>query len=413
MTAGTRRIEAPAGGRDAAPASPSAPEPGEARAIDRPPRRVLHVISTLLRGGTELAMLDLIRSLDADRYSCRVAYLRGEPLLGPEVERATGRPAAAIGLRRKADPAALLRLVSEVRRQRIDLVHTHMDLADYYGAAAGRLGGARGVVSTRHNADEFRTRRTWKRYPFLVLERLSCAAADRVVCVSQGVAEFLVVHEHLPRRRLSVIPNGIDEALLAVPPSREAARARLALPPFHPLLGSVGRLEPQKGHSYLLRALQTIVATRPAAGLVIAGDGPLRDDLEAEARRLGLADRVRFLGFYRDVPALLAALDLFVLPSLWEGMSKALLEAMAVACPIVATRAVGVDEAVRDGEEGILVEPRDAAALAGAIGRVLDDPGLASRIGEAARRRAGAHHSMRAVGAAFDRLYREILEGAG
>jgi glycosyltransferase involved in cell wall biosynthesis len=382
----------------------------EATAPDGAPRaRVLHVISTLLRGGTEMAMLHLIRSLDPSRYEFRVAYLRGEPLLGAEVEAAIGAPVAPLGLRRKIDPAALARLISYVRRERIDLVHTHMDLADYYGAAAARLGGARGVVSTKHNADEFRTRRTWKRYPFLLLERLAYEAADRVVGVSHGVVDFLAAHEYLPRRKMIVIPNGVEPALLDDPPARAAARSRLDLPPFYPLLGCVGRLEPQKGHTYLLQAMPSILAARPTAGLVIAGDGPLRDDLEAEARRLGIAERVLFAGFHHDVPALLAALDLFVLPSLWEGLSKALLEAMAVACPIVASRAVGVTEVLRDGEEGILVPMRDVAALAGAVVRAVDDPGLAGRLGRAARRRAIERHSMRSVGLAFDRVYRDIL----
>jgi glycosyltransferase involved in cell wall biosynthesis len=360
--------------------------------------RVLHVISTLLRGGTEMAMLHLIRSLDPARYEFRVAYLRGESLLGAEVEAAIGAPVAPIGLRWKADPAALARLTSYVRRERIDLVHTHMDLADYYGAAAARLGGARGVVSTKHNADEFRTRRTWKRYPFLLLERLAYEAA--------------AANEHLPRGKMIVIPNGVEPALLDDPPTRETARARLTLPPFYPLLGCVGRLEPQKGHTYLLQALPAILAARPTAGLVIAGDGPLRADLEAEARRLGIDDRVLFLGFHHDVPSLLAALDLFVLPSLWEGLSKALLEAMAVACPIVASRAVGVTEVLRDGVEGLLVPMCDVAALAGAVARVVDDPGLAGRLGQAARRRAIEQHSMRSIGLAFDRVYRDILGGA-
>lgn len=373
--------------------------------------RVLHVISTLMRGGTEMAMLHLIRNLDPARYEFRVAYLRGEPLLGAEVEAAIGAPVMTPGLRWKIDPGALLRLTSYVRREKIELVHTHMDLADYYGAAAARLGGARGLVSTRHNADEFRTRRTWKRYPFLLLERLSYEMADRVVGVSQGVVDFLVANEHLPRRKMIVIPNGVEPDLLDRPPARDTSRTRLDLPPFHPMLGCVGRLEPQKGHTYLLQAMPAILAARPTTGLVIAGDGPLRAGLEAEARRLGIADRVAFLGFHHDVPGLLAALDLFVLPSLWEGLSKALLEAMAVACPIVATRAVGVTEVLRDDEEGILVPLRDAGALAAAVVRAAGDPGLSGRLGRAARRRAMERHSMRRVGLAFDRVYREILGG--
>ncbi len=396
-------VAAPDGGTTEArsPAVAQASRPGRIR--------ILHVISTLLRGGTEMAMLHLIKGLDPTCYEFRVAYLRDEAPLAPEVEAATGSPVAPIGLRAKFDPAALLRLRAYVRRERIDLVHTHMDLADYYGAAAARLGGARGLVSTKHNADEFRTRRTWKRYPFLALERLAYEAADRVVAVSNGLADFLVARQHLPRRKLIVIGNGVDPALGDRLPSRDALRRELGFTAFQPLLGCVGRLEPQKGHIYLLRAFPGILRRHPGAGLVIAGDGPLRDDLQRAAARLGIDSRVLFLGYRSDVPQILAALDQFVLPSLWEGLSKALLEAMALGCPIVAARAVGVEEVVRDRLEGLLVPPTDVAALGAAIDELGSDHRLGRRLGEAARRSVAEGHSMAAVAARFDRLYREIL----
>src|SRR5262249_15299799 len=136
--------------------------------------RVLHLVSTLQRGGTEISMLRLIEAMDGDAWSFRVAWLRDEadPALVSQAGRVTGASAAPIGVRAKVDPKALMRLVGHLRRERIDLLHTHMDLADYYGAAAARLLGLR-LVSTRENADEFRTRRTWKRPPFLLLEHFA------------------------------------------------------------------------------------------------------------------------------------------------------------------------------------------------------------------------------------------------
>src|SRR5262249_48676382 len=139
-----------------------------------------------------------------------VAYLRGEPALAQEVEAATGAPPFDARLRFKVDPLALARLCGLVRRERFDLVHTHMDLADYYGAAAARLGGARGVVSTKNNADEFRTRATWKRWPFLLLERVAYETSDATIVVSQSLRRFLVAAEHLPTRKMVVIETGVD-----------------------------------------------------------------------------------------------------------------------------------------------------------------------------------------------------------
>ncbi|HYV86926.1 MAG TPA: glycosyltransferase [Patescibacteria group bacterium] len=404
--AGWSRADGLPAGRAAGPGSRPGSRPGtDGR------RRVLHVISTLLPGGTELSMLRLIRSMDPNAWTFRVAWLMGEPALGREIEQATGAAPLAIGLRGKADPRALLRLRRVVRDERIDLVHTHMDLADYYGAAAARLTRGTGLVCTKENADEFRTRRTWKRPPFLLLEHLSYAAADAVIAVSHGLADFLARAEGLPRHKTVVIENGVDITAAAEAPPRRAARALLGLPGEAPLLGTVGRLAAQKGQRDLVRALPSIRAAVPGARLVIAGDGPLRGELEEEARRAGVAGEVHFLGHRNDVPVILSALDLFVLPSLWEGLPLALLEAMSMSLPVVATRAVGIEETVSDGVEGLLVPCGDPDALARAAARVLGDHHLALGFGTAGRRRVVARHSLAAVADRIDALYRRVLGG--
>jgi glycosyltransferase involved in cell wall biosynthesis len=388
----------------------AAPEMHLRRIGGRPAVRVLHVVSTLLHGGTEMAMLRLIRSMDPSAFRFRVAWLWGEPALGEEVREATGCPPIPVGLKAKVDPLALLRLCGVVRREAIDLVHTHMDLADYYGAAAARSRPGTGLVSVKQNADEFRTRRTWKRPPFLLLEHAAYAAADAVIAVSEGLVDFLERAEGLPRHKTVVIGNGVDADLLRQAPSRERARLNLGLPAAAPILGSVGRLAEQKGQIDLLRALPAIDRALPGTHLVLAGEGPLRARLEDEARSLGVADRLHLLGQRRDIPAVLAALDLFVLPSLWEGLPMALLEAMAMSLPVVATRAVGVEETVEDGATGFLVPMRDPAALAAAASAILGDPLLARRMGAAGRERAAARHAQPLVAAQVEALYRSVLE---
>ena len=372
------------------------------------PRRVLHLLSTLQRGGTEMALLRLLPRMDPAAWTFRVAWLHGPGDLAAEFEQVCGAPPQPFGLRFKADLAVLPRLVGWMRRERIDLIQTHMDLADYYGAAAARLLGVR-LVSIRQNADEFRTRRTWKRPPFLLLEHLSYAAADAVIAVSDGLVEFLARAEGLPRHKTVVIPNGVDPTIAMRAPHREAARRSLQLPAAIPLIGAVGRLAEQKGHRDLLRALPDIRAEFPAAQVVIAGEGPERQHLEAEVLRLGVGDAVRFLGHRGDVAALLAAIDLFAFPSLWEGMPMALLEAMAMAKPLVAARGVGVDDLVTDGVHGLLVAPRDPAGLAAAARRLLRDPQAAAGLGEAARRRVLDRYTLGRIAADVDRLYRRVL----
>ncbi len=368
--------------------------------------RVLQVLATLMPGGSEISVLRLVGALDPVRTLVRVAWLRGEPVLADDF-RAAGVEVVPMGMRAKIDPACFLRLRRYVARERIDVVHTHMDVADFYGALAGRLGGARCVVATKHAPDEFRTRPTWKRYPFLVLERLAYEMEDAVIVVSEGLASFLEEAERLPRRKMVVIGHGIDGVSGAGP--RPETRRALGLPPLDPLLGAVGRLSPEKGHGVLLRALPTILATFHRVGVVLVGDGPSRSELEAETRRLGIADRVVFLGQRRDVPVVLAALDLFVQPSLYEGFGISLLEAMAAGLPIVASRVGGIPEVVQDGATGLLVPPRDPAALASAVIRLLRDREEAGRLGAAAARRARERYSLRAAAARVDALYRDIL----
>ena len=372
-----------------------------------PRLRVLHVLATLLPGGTEISVLRLISAMNYSRYHLGVAWLRGEAALAEDF-RAAGVEAVPMGMRGKFDPACLARLSRHVARGRFEIVHTHLDVADFYGALAGRLGGARCVVASKHAPDEFRTRRTWKRYPFLALERLAYAMEDAVIVVSEAQAAFLEDAERLPRRKMVVIGHGIDAGF--APALRPLERRVPGLPTFDPLLGAVGRLSPEKGHGVLLKALPGIFAAFPHAGLVLAGDGPSRAELEEESRRLGIAERVAFLGFRRDVPALLGAIDLFVQPSIYEGFGISLLEAMAAGLPIVASRVGGIPEVVEDGVTGLLVAPENPFALAAAIERLLRDRDEARRLGEAAARRVRERHSLQSAAAKIDALYRDILE---
>jgi len=368
--------------------------------------RVLHVLATLLPGGSEISVLRLVGALDTTRYLVRVACLRGEPVLAAEF-RSAGVEVVRFGMRGKFDPGCLLRLRRYVARERIDIVHTHMDLADFYGALAGRLGGARCVVATKHAPDEFRTRRTWKRYPFLLLERLAYEMDDAVIVVSEGLRVFFETVERLPRRKMIVIGHGVDAT--ARPATREEARRSLGLPQQGPLIGAVGRLSPEKGQNVLLQALPSVLAAFPQAACVLAGEGPARAALEAEARRLGIGDRVVFLGLRRDVPMVLAALDLFVQPSIYEGFGLSLLEAMAAGLPVVASRVGGIPELIEDGRTGLLVPPQDPMALAGAVVRLLGDSEGARRLGEAAASRSRERFSLGRVADRVDALYRNIL----
>ena len=203
-------------------------------------------------------------------------------------------------------------------------------------------------------------------------------------------------------------PYGVDTARFA-PRDRARARAALGLDAERHVVGTIGRLNAQKGHTYLLQAAERLAERRADIEWVIAGDGEVRARLEAEARLRGLEQHVRFLGHRSDVPEILAALDVFVLSSNFEGMCFAVAEALAVEVPVVATDVGGVSQSVVDGETGLLVPPRDPAALADAIERLVDDGDEATRLGSAGRQRVEELYDLSEMAAATERLYARVL----
>jgi glycosyltransferase involved in cell wall biosynthesis len=206
-----------------------------------------------------------------------------------------------------------------------------------------------------------------------------------------------------------LVPNGVSDATLAWSADRAAVRRGLDLPPEAPVVGALSRLAWKKGLRHLVEAAPRLLESVPDAHVLIAGDGELRAELERQARSLGVASRVRFLGTRRDPLDLLAAFDVFVLPSVVEGMSNAVLEAMARALPVVATDVGGNPEIVGDGETGFIVPPADPAALAAALGKLLQAPELAREMGAAGRRRVEQRYRVGHMVAAVERLYDELL----
>jgi glycosyltransferase involved in cell wall biosynthesis len=210
---------------------------------------------------------------------------------------------------------------------------------------------------------------------------------------------------HVPERKLAVVHNGIS-LQPATPAAAAALRAELVRGRPDYLVLTPARLHEQKGHAYLLAAAAQV----PDATFVLAGDGPLRSDLETRARELGVADRCIFLGHRSDVPALLAAADLFLLPSLFEGLPVSVVEAMVAGRPVIATAIGGTDEAIIHEVTGLLVPTRDPAALASAIGRLKGDPALASRLAAAGRERALREFSPGVAAGTVMGIYDELVD---
>jgi glycosyltransferase involved in cell wall biosynthesis len=357
--------------------------------------RVLWLTKGLARGGAERLLVSCARTLDASRFEVEVAYVL--PHLDALVRELadSGVRAHCLGTGRPFDPWWPWRLRRLIQRGRYDVVHSHMPLP---AVAARLICGRRGpkLVNTDHSM--------WNhlRRPTYWANLATYALNDHVFAVSQAVADSVDLR-WAPRLRslppVEVLLHGIE--LDALPADRVEARTRarmlLGLPEDVPVLGTVGNLRPVKEQSTLLKVLRRLQPAHPDLRLVIVGEGPLRHALTLEARSLGVEHQVVFTGGRNDVPQLLPAFDVFVLSSQFEGLSIALVEALAVGLPSVVTEVGGLPEVVRDGVEGLLVPPTRPEPFARAVDRLLSDEQLRRDMSLAALQRSEAFDVRRAV----------------
>jgi glycosyltransferase involved in cell wall biosynthesis len=240
-------------------------------------------------------------------------------------------------------------------------------------------------------------------------EVLTTRSLDHGIAVSENTRAAWAARPGMRPSQLSVIPNGVDVDRYRHRSNRQLAREALGLGSVGPVVAVVARLEPQKGHRHLIDAVAELASTFPRLTLLLAGDGTLRPELEAQARDRGIGGNVRFLGHRADVRDVLEAADVFVLPSLWEAMPFALLEAMASGLPVVATGVAGVPELVADGRTGYLVPPADAGALAFAVRRVLASGDRGAGMGEAGRERVERHFALERMLEETQSAYQRLL----
>jgi glycosyltransferase involved in cell wall biosynthesis len=348
--------------------------------------QVAHVTLGLDMGGLEKLLVEFARHADRDRFELRFVSLTTRGALADEIE-AAGWPVIALNATPGYRPRIALDLASSFRQWQIDVVHTHDDRPCIYGAPAARLAGVRHVIHTRHGRSPLLTRRQH------MLIRLASRLTDRFVCVSNDSA-ILSVRQGISRRRVRTIWNGIDLEQFTYSGPRAGG----------PIV-AVARLGPEKGIENLIRAIEIVAHPCPSIRVEIAGDGPCLPELIALRQRLGLSDRVRFLGQVKDVAALLQPAAIFVLPSLSEGISLSLLEAMARGLPVVATAVGGTCEAVLPNKTGLLVPASNPAALAAALFQVLSNPSAAHAMGLAGRRRVETLFDVRGMVATYESLY--------
>jgi glycosyltransferase involved in cell wall biosynthesis len=371
------------------------------RSRSHPRPRLLQLLATGGNGGAQESYTGLLLRLDRSRYDVRALSLSA----GSAVSRlrSLGVPVEVID--EADDELAIRELSAWLRREEIDLVHSHMYRAEVVGTRAAVAAGTPVIMATVHSS------RVRAPSDVSLLASLT-PSMDRLIVPSESI-QRKVVAEGRVGARFAVIPNGVDLSRFASPAPRCAFRREFGVPSHALLLGVVARLEPEKGHQFLLDAMPIILRGAPDTWLAIVGEGSSLAALRAQASSLGVAERVVFTGRREDVSALTADLTVAVLPSVREAQGISILEAMARRVPVVASAVGGIPEVVTSGVDGLLVPPADPAALAEAVLRLLRDEALRRRIGEAGYATVRDRFSIDAQVRRIEAVYNEELTRAG
>jgi sugar transferase (PEP-CTERM/EpsH1 system associated) len=362
---------------------------------------IQHVVLSLNPGGLENGVVNVVNRLDPGRFRSSVTCLKeagafAARLRGPDIA------VHAMGLKPGNDLGLPLRLARLFRETRTDVVHTRNAEAFFYGVLGARLAGVRRVIHSEHGRVLPDTPRR------MAAQRLLLRFTDAAFAVSEQLRRDLTAHLGVPKGRFEVIYNGVDVTRLAGA-DRAAARRALGAADGELVIGSVGRLVPVKNYELLLRAFGRVeAATRAPMRLVLVGDGPERASLQRTAAAAGIAPRTTLLGHREDVADLWVGLDVFVLPSLSEGMSNTLLEAMAAGVPVVASEVGGNGEIVEDGRSGLLFASGDEPGLADRLTGLLEGPARRAELGRAGQDRVAREFTMSAMIRKYEALYERV-----
>lgn len=360
------------------------------------PKVVLQLIETSGIGGAETVLLELCRRLDRTKY-LPVVVLLHEGWLNSQLAE-YGIETLFVSNKRSYDFDCLGQIIDIIRRHKVDIVHSHEFMMNFYGAVASRITGKKHVMTIHgknYYGEKLRRRLAY---------RLAASLASRVVAVSHDLSRYLVSALHFPNDKISVIHNGIDVERYAA----ESLNRRNKIN-GGPVIGAVGNVYPVKGHRFLIHAAVQILRRFPDTKFVIAGKiTPHTDELMHEARALGVEHALNFAGFQDDVPRFLSEIDIFVLPSLQETFSLATVEAMAAGKPVVVTRCGGPVEIVNDGENGRTVPAQDAQALANAIIELLSDNDSAAQLTDMASKNVRDYFTLDSMVSRYEAIYESI-----
>jgi glycosyltransferase involved in cell wall biosynthesis len=358
---------------------------------------ILHTESSLGWGGQEKRILRELLGLSRESF---------RPLLACQPESRIGERAAARGLqvdyikmRANIDPLAVFQFIRMFHRYKIDIVHTHSSGDSWMAATAAKISPRHpSVVRTRHLSVSFNSRLI---YSYM---------ADRVVTVGSSTRRYMIEEKGIPEGKVLTIPTGVDLTQFNPRESREDLRGELGIPARTPVYGTVAVFRRLKGHRYLLEAVPEITRSVPGAKLLLIGEGPQENNLQKIIAEKGIKESVIMPGFREDIARVLNTLDVFVFPSLEEALGTAILEAMSMEKPVVATRVGGIPEVVQEGRTGYLIDPEDPRAIAQRVIRLLKDGEMRRQMGAEGRKLVETHYDNRVMVRQLEKLYHELME---
>jgi len=377
--------------------------------------RVMQLIAPLSMAGAERVVQTMARNLDSERFEnsiCTFVNHRRSTNSFTEAIQKQGLRLDKILLRRHLEWQPVRDLVNLARFRKIDIFHSHGYRADVMGIIASRFLGIP-TVSTVHGWNASRSKWSLSEYKMLFYDKLDLFALrrfDRIIAVSENTARALETKIEVAEK-LEVIPNTLDPAGYDIDPERMRIRDRLGIDPSTKVVGFLGRFSREKGLFQLLDAVPTILEKMPNCRFLLAGGGPLARVLRERCSVLGVSDKVHVLDEINYVCGFYESLDLFVLPSLTEGMPMALLEAQFFGLPIIASRVGGIPEIIAPGENGLLVEPDDTGGLARSITKILENDSLARSMGKVNHLRFKGNNHVRKWASRYESIYSSLVKG--
>ena len=364
--------------------------------VDQKKIKIVHVINSLNYGGAENQIVQLLNGLNPLRFEKHLVTFRNletanSRALNPEIKR------YIVKRRRWGDVGCIFRLYRLLKALKVDVIQAHMYQANLFAAIAGRLAGVPVVFTTEHG------RNSWKKPIHHYMEKwIISPLVNMRVAVSRNIREVRLKSGDAPEDKITVIPNCVE---IFEKINKYETGKRLQI-------GTVGRLVPAKDYHTLIIAFNKLIEDGLNIDLVFVGDGSERSRLESMVQDLNISNCVKFAGFQEDIPAFLDKFDIFVLSSITEGIPVAMLEAMAMGVPIVATGIGGIPEVIQDNVNGLLVECRNPEMLAGAIKQLIDDNSLREKIGRAGREKIKCSFSREAICNQYEQLYVDFLRNA-